>query len=53
VHADLIKKAEIILWDEAPMTHRHAYEALDRSLRDIMKTTDPALEQSSFGGKLI
>jgi len=53
VHADLIKKAEIILWDEAPMTHRHAYEALDRSLRDVMKTTDPALEQVPFGGKLI
>ncbi len=52
-HAKLIQMAEIILWDEAPMTHRHAYEALDRSLRDIMKAVDPELENKIFGGKII
>ena len=52
-NADLIRKAEIILWDEAPMAHRHAYEALDRSLRDIMKTVDPSLSNMVFGGKII
>ncbi len=45
--------AEIILWDEAPMTHRHAYEALDRTLRDIMKVVDPAYEHQVFGGKIV
>lgn len=30
-YAELIRVAEIIPWYEAPMTHRHAYEALDRS----------------------
>lgn len=45
--AELIKRAALILWDEAPMTHRHAYEAADRSLRDITKVDLP------FGGKPI
>ena len=35
------------------MAHRHAYEALDRSLRDIMKTVDPSLSNMVFGGKII
>ena len=26
----------LIIWDEAPMTHRHCYEAVDRTLRFIM-----------------
>ena len=51
--AELILKSEIILWDEAPMTHRHAYEALDRSLRDIMKTVDSSLANTVFGGKIV
>jgi len=52
-NAKLIQMAEVILWDEAPMTHRHAYEALDRSLRDIMKIVEPQLEKELFGGKII
>jgi hypothetical protein len=31
--ADLIRRAALINWDEAPMTHRYAFEALDRTLR--------------------
>ncbi|GKA35144.1 ATP-dependent DNA helicase PIF1-like protein, partial [Tanacetum coccineum] len=33
--ADLIRKAKLIIWDEAPMVNRHCYEAFDRTLRDI------------------
>ena len=29
----LIKAAHIIIWDEAPMTHKDAFGALDKSLR--------------------
>jgi hypothetical protein len=32
VLADLIQLARLILWDEAPMTHKLAFEALDRTL---------------------
>jgi hypothetical protein len=30
--AELIKVSTLIIWDEAPMTHRHCFEALDRTL---------------------
>ena len=36
--AELIRMCKLIIWDEAPMTHRHCYEAFDRTLRDICRT---------------
>ena len=45
--ADLIRRARLIVWDEAPMAHRHLLEALDRTLRDVMATEQP------FGGKVM
>ena len=50
---ELIQRAKLIVWDEAPMTHRHVFEAFERTLRDIMKTVDPALEERPFGGKIV
>ncbi|CAN6989695.1 unnamed protein product, partial [Brassica rapa subsp. trilocularis] len=47
--ADLISRASLIIWDEAPMMSKHCFEALDRSLCDIMKTTD----ERPFGGKVV
>ena len=35
------------------MTHRHAFEAVDRTLRDLMKAIDPSLEDKPFGDKVI
>ncbi|KAG3159081.1 hypothetical protein PC128_g21365 [Phytophthora cactorum] len=43
----LIQKASLVIWDEAPMVHRHAFEAVDRSLRDQMDNDD-----EPFGGKV-
>ena len=43
--ADLIRMSKIIVWDEAPMSHRFQLEALDRTLRDITNIDQP------FGGK--
>jgi hypothetical protein len=34
--AELVRKADLIIWDEAPMMHRRAFEAVDRTLRDLM-----------------
>ncbi|XP_021747710.1 ATP-dependent DNA helicase PIF1-like [Chenopodium quinoa] len=47
VEAQLVKYAAVIIWDEATMTHRHAYEAIDRSLRDLTGVDVP------FGGKVV
>lgn len=35
--AELLLKTSVILWDEVPMAHRNFLEALDRSLRDILR----------------
>jgi ATP-dependent DNA helicase PIF1 len=45
---ELLRKASLIIWDEASMTKRQAVEALDNSMHDIMGR--PALP---FGGKTI
>jgi hypothetical protein len=29
-------KANMIIWDEAPMMHHRAFEIVDRTLRDLM-----------------
>jgi hypothetical protein len=42
--AELMKKVRLIIWDEVPMQHRHACEAVDRTLRDILDKDVP------FGG---
>ncbi|CAJ2661609.1 unnamed protein product [Trifolium pratense] len=34
--ANLFRATKLIIWDEAPMAHRYTFEALDRSLKDIM-----------------
>ena len=51
--ASLLQVARLIIWDEAPMTHRHAFEAVDRTLRDLMKAVDPLLEEKPFGRKVV
>jgi hypothetical protein len=51
--AKLIQRASLILWDECPMMHRFAFEALDRSLKDIMGRINPRNRDLPFGGKII
>ncbi|XP_075103664.1 uncharacterized protein LOC107774493 [Nicotiana tabacum] len=49
----LIVKAKLIIWDEAPMMHKYYFEALDKTLRDILRFKDPSNLDHSFGGKTI
>ncbi|XP_020081827.1 uncharacterized protein LOC109705509 [Ananas comosus] len=51
--AKLLSYASLIIWDEAPMNHKNCFEALDRTLRDILKSDDGGTEQRLFGGKTI
>jgi len=39
--AQLIRKACIVIWDEAPMVHRHTFKAVDRRFGDIMQLANP------------
>jgi len=45
---ELLREAKLIVWDEAPAQHRHYAEAVDWTLRDIMRRPD-----SPFGGKVV
>jgi hypothetical protein len=49
--AELVRKVDLIIWDEAPMMHRRAFEAVDRTLRDLMQLDDAQATEKIFGGK--
>ena len=44
---EILKRAEIIIWDEATMSSKYMLKAVDVCLRDIMEKDVP------FGGKLV
>ncbi|KAF8099156.1 hypothetical protein N665_0250s0018 [Sinapis alba] len=48
-----LTKADIIIWDEAPMAHRHTFETVDRTLRDLLSVDDDALADKPFGEKTV
>ena len=45
--AEFIQVADIIIWDEAPMQHKHTFEAVDRTFQDLTGIDKP------FGGKVV
>ncbi|KAH0722503.1 hypothetical protein KY289_005547 [Solanum tuberosum] len=51
--ANLIVKAKLIIWDEAPMMHKYCFEALDKTLRDIISYKDASKAELPFGGKTV
>ncbi|CAN1217861.1 ATP-dependent DNA helicase pif1, partial [Linum perenne] len=51
--ADLLSQASLIIWDEAPMVHRMSFEAVDRTLCDIMDIPLSGIGYKPFGGKTI
>ncbi|XP_071695262.1 uncharacterized protein [Rutidosis leptorrhynchoides] len=48
--AKLLNQAKLIIWDEAPMMHKHCFEAFDRTMRDIIR---PQAKHKPFGGKVV
>ena len=48
--AELLKCTDLIIWDEAPMQGKYAFECLDRTLRDIMKSVSVSRAAKPFGG---
>ncbi|XP_022040960.1 ATP-dependent DNA helicase RRM3-like [Helianthus annuus] len=43
----------LIIWDEAPMTHKHCFEALDKTMKDISRSSQLNMQSKPFGGKVI
>ncbi len=50
---ELVRKADLIIWDEAPMMHRRAFEVVDRTLCDLMQLDDAQATKKIFGGKTV
>ncbi|XP_076905905.1 uncharacterized protein LOC143561816 [Bidens hawaiensis] len=50
---NLINKTDLIIWDESLMIHKHAFEAMDRTLKDVIKDGNCSNCQNPFGGKVI
>ncbi|GJZ11120.1 ATP-dependent DNA helicase PIF1-like protein [Tanacetum coccineum] len=45
----LSKRCKLIIWDEVPMANKHCFEALDRSLRDILRKNRYGTCEQPFG----
>ncbi|XP_076959291.1 uncharacterized protein LOC143635316 [Bidens hawaiensis] len=48
---DSICPISLIIWDEASMIHKHAFEALDMTLNDVMNGDSGNTSEAVFGGK--
>ncbi|GKC63623.1 ATP-dependent DNA helicase PIF1-like protein, partial [Tanacetum coccineum] len=51
--AALVRKCKLIIWDEAPKTHKHCFEALDRSLRDVLRKSKHDTMDTPFGNMTV
>ncbi len=51
--ATLLQAAALIVWDEVVMMHRHVFEAVNRSLQDIMAVINPTFKFLPFGGLVV
>ncbi|XP_071704649.1 uncharacterized protein [Rutidosis leptorrhynchoides] len=50
---ELIRRAKLLIWDEAPMVNKMCVKALDRSMRDIFRQGNPDSIDTLFGGKTV
>ncbi|GJY00786.1 ATP-dependent DNA helicase PIF1-like protein [Tanacetum coccineum] len=47
---EFLQQVELIIWDEAPMTQKYAFEVLDKTLRDILGYKNRCKRSVIFGG---
>ncbi|KAK9675584.1 hypothetical protein RND81_11G017000 [Saponaria officinalis] len=50
---ELLRETSLIIWDEAPMDHKYAFETLDRTMKDIIGLRVKEEKSKLFGGKVI
>ncbi|XP_058741254.1 uncharacterized protein LOC131613618 [Vicia villosa] len=50
-YAELLRQSKLIIWDEAPMASKFCFEALDKTLKDVMSSYGNS--EQIFGGKVI
>ncbi|XP_058742520.1 uncharacterized protein LOC131615017 [Vicia villosa] len=50
-YGQLLRETDLIIWDEAPMASKFCFEALDKTLKDVMSTGSNST--LIFGGKVV
>ena len=50
---ELLEHTKLIIWDEAPITNKYCFEALDRSSKDIMWFNNSLGFDLMFGCKVV
>ncbi len=50
---ELVRKVDLIIWDEAPMMHHRTFEVVDQTLHDFMQIDDAHAIDKIFGGKTV
>ncbi|XP_058741708.1 uncharacterized protein LOC131614096 [Vicia villosa] len=50
-YSQLFEATDVIIWDEAPMSHKKCFEALDKTLKYVM--SKKGLANKVFGGKVV
>ncbi|XP_071712668.1 uncharacterized protein [Rutidosis leptorrhynchoides] len=50
---EIILRKKLLIWDEAPMVNKMCIEALDRSMRDICRQSNPDSMDTLFRGKTV
>ncbi|XP_074298174.1 uncharacterized protein LOC141628995 [Silene latifolia] len=50
---ELLIRAKLIIWDEAPMTHKYSFEVVDKSLKYVMRVVNERNVELPFGGKVV
>ena len=50
---ELMTRACLIIWDEAPMAHQNCFKGVNCSFRDILRFSDPESGDKLFGGKTV
>jgi hypothetical protein len=51
--AALIRVACLIVWDEAPMTHKHVFDVVNHMFQHVMGVVNPVLKDILLGGKVV
>jgi len=51
--AELNAKAKLIIWDEAPIIHKHCFEFVDRALMYVLQSYKNGGLSIPFGGNLV
>ncbi|XP_057418166.1 uncharacterized protein LOC130712347 [Lotus japonicus] len=53
LRAKLLLETSLIIWDEAPMLKKYCFEALDVTLRDLLRSKNEDNAHKPFGGKVV